>query len=314
MIKRNSRSLGSTKKIQKAARIAAKSGDSHRRKELGFSAILVVVLILGIVMVLISKGLQTPVTPPRTTDHWHSAYGVYDCDRWLDPFTSNYDPDGIHSHRDGVIHIHPWNSSATGGDASLDVFFDSMGVNVTVDEISSEFGVLKAGSDCDGQPTVIRAARFILGDPRTDLQEIFNASDAERAQVLESKYQEFEQYSTDFHQIRILEDLEAFTIARVPLDATIPLPPRTRLFESFNASGGRVLTSSGPITDTIPVIPDDLTPNDGLDVPAEDTEDELPPRDDTSSEEPTDITDLPAPTGTAGFPATEGTADSSADN
>ncbi|MDE0269496.1 MAG: hypothetical protein OXI96_10790 [Acidimicrobiaceae bacterium] len=306
MIKRNSRSLGSSKKIQKAARIAAKSGDSHQRKELGFSAIIVVVVILGIVMVLISKGLQTPVTPPRITDHWHSAYGVYDCDRWLDPFTSDYDPDGIHSHRDGVIHIHPWNSSATGDDASLGVFFESMGVTVTVDEISSEFGVLKAGSDCDGQPTVIRAARFALGDPSTDLQEIINASDdAERAQILESKYQEFEQYSTDFHQIRILEDLEVFTIARVSVDATIPLPPRARLLESFNASGGRVL-SSGPV----PVIPDDLPPNDGSDVSAEDTEDELPPGGDTSSEEPTDITDLPEPTGTAGF----GTADSSADN
>ena len=71
---------------------------------------------------------------PSLRDHWHSAYGVYVCtdDEFLEPFLSENDPDGIHSHQDGLIHIHPFGSSVTGDDAQMDVFLSAM--NVSLDD------------------------------------------------------------------------------------------------------------------------------------------------------------------------------------
>ena len=44
---------------------------------------------------------------PGLTDHWHAAYGIYICGTLEPPFTDDADPNGIHTHGDGVIHIHP---------------------------------------------------------------------------------------------------------------------------------------------------------------------------------------------------------------
>ena len=192
--------------------------------------------------------------PPRTDDHWHAAYALYDCDAFLGPFSSAVDPDGIHSHQDGVVHIHPWNSSATGKDARLEVFFDAMGVRVTDNEISGPgIGVLKAGSDCGGEPTVIRAVRF--GVPNDfDRLAVLNADLDEAANLLEGGYAPMEEFTEDFGKIRLLRDLEAFTIARVPADAVVPVPPTDRIVTAFRSSAGGLL-SQGPSNSAVPAAP-----------------------------------------------------------
>ena len=240
--------LSSSKKIQRAARVASMSRGSKERRELGFPIILAMVLILGTAMVVMSRNSRAPALPPVIGDHWHAAYGVYDCDQFVGFFTSSADPDGIHSHNDGVIHIHPWNSSATGDDARFDVFLEAMGAKVADDEISGPgVGVLKAGNDCGGEPTVIRAARFIptvdIIDPEVPLSEQY---------ILD------EEFSSDFNEIQLKADLEAFTIARVPVDAEIPMPPPDRLLSAFTSSGAGLL-STGPSADVDPseVLPDD---------------------------------------------------------
>ena len=252
----------SSKKIQRAARAAAATRSARERRRLGFPAVVAAVMILGVGMVVMSRNSRPAAEPPRRTDHWHSAYGVYDCDRFLDHFTSSADPDGIHSHQDGVIHIHPWNSSATGQDARLQVFFESMGVKVTEEEISGPgIGVLKAGSDCRGQPTVIRAARFSL-PPDFDGVGLLAASNPEAA--IEEAYEKVDEYTDSFGDIRLLSDLEAFTIARVPVDADIVPPPTIRLLQAFNSSAGGLLSTgpnasaTPPILDTTPLILDTI--------------------------------------------------------
>ena len=232
----------SSKKVQRAARAAAASRGARERRELGFPLALAAVVVLGLSLVFFARSSRAPAEAPRVgSDHWHSAYAVYDCDKFLRPFTSLSDPDGIHSHQDGVIHIHPWNSSASGDDAQLDVFFEAMGVRVTDDEISGPgIGVLEAGSDCNGEPTVIRAARFTTftggeDDPGGD----------EPVTGLADLYVGAEEYADDFDDIRLLGDLEAFTFARVPAGAEIPKPPEDRLQLAIGASGGGRL-STGP--------------------------------------------------------------------
>ncbi len=238
----------SSKKVQRAARAAAAPKGGRERRELGFPMILVAVVVLGVSLVVFARSSRPPPEAPRVgNDHWHSAYAIYDCDRFLPAFTSAADPDGIHSHQDGVIHIHPWNSSASGDDARLDVFFESMGARITDDEISGPgIGVLEAGSDCDGEPTVIRAVRFARIDPNADM-----AGADDPITGLGDVYEVAEEYTDDFTDIRLLGDLEAFTFARVPAGAEVPKPPEVRLQTAFAASGGN-LVSTGPETDLDP--------------------------------------------------------------
>ena len=233
----------SSKKVQRAARAAAASKGARERREIAFPLALAVVVVLGVALVVFARSSRTPAAAPRVgNDHWHSAYAIYDCDRFLPAFTSAADPDGIHSHQDGVVHIHPWNSSAAGDRADLDVFFEAMGARVTDDEISGPgIGVLEAGSDCNGEPTVIRAVRFTRIDPGPDaaastLTEIYEATDT---------------YTDDFGDVRLLGDLEAFTFARVPDGAEIPPPPEDRLQTALGASAGNLI-STGPETETDP--------------------------------------------------------------
>ena len=236
----------SSKKVQRAARAAAAPKGARERRELGFPLILAAVVVLGVALVVFARSSRPPAEAPRVGhDHWHSAYAIYDCDRFLPAFTSAADPDGIHSHQDGVIHIHPWNSSASGDEAQLDVFFESMGARITDDEISGPgIGVLEAGSDCNGEPTVIRAVRFTRIDPETSGAD-------EPATGLADIYEAAEEFTDDFSDIRLLGDLEAFTFARVPVGAEVPPPPEPRLQTAFGASAGNLI-SSGPETDLDP--------------------------------------------------------------
>ena len=244
------------------------SRDLKQRRFLGFPIILLSVVVLGIGMVAASREMRAVIEPPRVGYHWHSAYGVYDCDSWVEPFRSESDPNGIHSHTDGVIHIHPWNNSATGINATLDVFFGSMGVKVTKDEISSsETGVLKAGSDCNGESTEIRVVRFTLADLVLDIGEVYTAfnttsNDQEAENLLISKFEDNEEareeYTDNFHDIRILSHLEAFTIARVPASATVPLPPSDRIMRAFRAGVDGRPTSEVVNTVPPPALPTDV--------------------------------------------------------
>lgn len=237
----------SSKKIQRAARAADASKGARERRVLGFPMALVAVVALGVTLVAFARSSRAPAESPRVgNDHWHSAYAVYDCDRFLPAFTSAADPDGIHSHQDGVIHIHPWNSSAAGDQARFDVFLEAMGARVTDDEISGpEIGVLEAGSDCNGEPTVIRAVRFGRIDPETA------AGADDPVSGLSDVYEAVEEFTDDFGTIRLLADLEAFTFARVPAGAEVPPPPEDRLQTALGASAGNLI-SGGPRTDLDP--------------------------------------------------------------
>ena len=238
----------SSKKVQRAARGAAASKGARERREIVFPLALAAVVILGVALVVFARSSREPVAAPRVgNDHWHSAYAIYDCDRFMPAFTSAADPDGIHSHQDGVVHIHPWNSSAAGDRADLDVFFEAMGARISDDEISGPgIGVLEAGSDCNGEPTVIRAVRFTRIDPDPDAP----GAD-EPISTLSEIYEATDTYSDDFGDVRLLGDLEAFTFARVPAGADVPPPPEDRLQTALGASAGNLI-STGPETDLDP--------------------------------------------------------------
>ena len=91
-------------------------------------------------------------TTGEAGDHWHASLDVNVCGQWLNPapeFETRADSSeirvGIHSHGDGLVHIHPFNSSESGGSATLGRFLDYGGWSASSDSFD-----LWPGSD--GQP------------------------------------------------------------------------------------------------------------------------------------------------------------------
>ncbi|MCY3850988.1 MAG: hypothetical protein OXF75_09340 [Acidimicrobiaceae bacterium] len=231
----------SSKKVQRAARAAASSKGASERRQLGFPLIVVLVVVLGVVLVVVARGSRDPLTSPTTADHWHSAYAIYNCGVQMPHFQGQTDPDGIHSHGDSLIHIHPYNSSATGEDARLGVFLDTMNASIEVDGIftdNGEFAPILAEDGCDGEPAEIKVARWSLG--ASDGPEII------------------EVYEDDFDDIRLLDDGEGFSFALVPVGEDPP-PPDAEVISSLVGVGAEIdWEIPDPAVTTTPApIPDD---------------------------------------------------------
>ncbi len=197
----------SAKKVARAARVGATSGPNERR-QVGFPAVVAIVVVLGLALVAFARATRDAQVEPTLQDHWHNAYGIYDCriGDFLPIFLSEADPDGIHSHQDGVIHIHPFTDSVTGRKAQLHVFLTNMGATLTDDEftLSRSGESLTEGAQCDGQEAILQVVRwddaFVGGEPSEIRTE-------------------------DLDSFRFLANGQAITIALAPPGADIPLPP-----------------------------------------------------------------------------------------
>ena len=221
----------SAKKIARAERAGATSGPSERRA-LGFPSAVALVIILGLFLVIFARATRDAEVTLTLQDHWHAAYGVYDCvsDSFLPVFQSEYDPEGIHSHQDGIIHIHPFTSSVTGKQARLSVFLNAMGAEVTEKAIVLPGDQsLEAGVDCGGEEAVIQVVRWANAFEGGEPEEI---------------------YTEDLGDVRFLADIEAFTIARAPLGFNIPMPDRIETLEGVTGQSRDVITR--PNTSDIP--------------------------------------------------------------
>lgn len=195
-------------------------GLGQQRRIIGFPAVVVLIILIGVAVVAIARTQRDAESRPGLSDHWHSAYTVWDCSDGesgahqpiFEGRRNNqgfpYDPEGIHSHSDGIIHIHPFTANAAGEDAVMAKFFESMFVTMDQNGITAaEFGVISAvDAVCDGQPAVMQIVRWS------------NALTAVAAEPDERIYE-------DFGDVRFKRDGEAFTIALAPRDAVVPLPP-----------------------------------------------------------------------------------------
>lgn len=153
---------------------------------------------------------------PTTDDHWHVAFGVYGCDRYQQDIVSENDPAGIHTHGDGVIHIHPFPSSATGrpeitgNKVVLGVFLDVVGLRVTSTQVAMPKGARwNAGGPC---PTK-------SGSTAPGTVRVYSYRDAADTKPIELK--------GDPAKIR-LRNRQILSIAFVPDGVVPPVPPSVR--------------------------------------------------------------------------------------
>lgn len=141
---------------------------------------------------------------PTLDDHWHAAYSVAVCDTFLEPFSDAVpDTSGIHTHRDGIIHIHPFTRSATGDGATLAAFGETIGATFAESSITLPDGqVLDSSGRCGGQPAKLVVA---TGD----------ADDLDGDPFV---------YTHDFGAVRFDRDRMMISIALIPEGNDPPLP------------------------------------------------------------------------------------------
>lgn len=73
-----------------------------------------------------------------SADHWHTAYGVNVCGNWL-PQIGEFQSD-FHTHGDGIVHAHPRSTSAAGRNATLRLFFERAGLELTATKLEYSDG------------------------------------------------------------------------------------------------------------------------------------------------------------------------------
>jgi len=217
----------SAQKVARAARLGAARGTGDRRN-FGFPVAMALVLVLGIALVAFARSGREATAAPRLGDHWHSAYDIYVCDTYRAKIVDESDPNGIHTHGDGLMHIHPFNSLASGKSATIGEFFSAFGGHIDDVSIRLDTGeVINEGEDCGGKPTVLTVARF-------------DAQDRGRSPEL---------ITEGLAGVRYLKNLEAFTIAFVP-EGTEPPAPRAERFTFLETVDPRALNSGVPEAST----------------------------------------------------------------
>jgi len=203
------------------------------------------VILAGIALVAVANQQQDDADDvadaPELSDDWSIAYGVYDCDSFVDPFEAA---------PEGVAFFDPL-SGTLGG------FMDFVGATLDEDGISGDdIGSIEAGADCDGEPTVMQVALFEPG--ADEPSDVFTDNFAVRAASA---------------------DDQGMVIANVPEGAEIPPPPQSAvdaLDTAVPPSTSTVAPEEPADADDAPADADDApadgdqAPADGDEAPADD--------------------------------------------
>ncbi len=218
-----------TSSTKKAAKLTQRSKGKKVRFQGGtvFPFAVALVLVLGLATIVYARQSvpAADASPPTIEDHWHAAYGFFLCGEWYQLegnqeevnsqgqlVNTEYLRTGIHSHDDGVIHWHPFTAAAVGTRAKLGVFLDVYDVELTDDTLRLP----------ESQPAPAQGREFVEGETQCD------GEDGELSVVVWENFTDTDDgttYISNFDQIRVTNDGMVFSIAFVPRDTTVPMPP-----------------------------------------------------------------------------------------
>jgi hypothetical protein len=197
---------------------------------MGWYAAIALVVILGVSGIVFSRAERRTelaagdTSPPvANVDHWHAAYGVYLCDSFAPNLTDERDPKGIHSHGDGIIHIHPFVRSAAGRNATLGVFADATGLDLSDDELKVPGGKSYKSGDtkCGDKAGVVQ----VKVNDKVITEEVANIK---------------------------LTDQALITIAFAPKGAELPTPPTADDLSRLNPETEQVEPATETTASTVP--------------------------------------------------------------
>jgi hypothetical protein len=193
----------SSKKVARAARASGRAGTGRNWL---WPAAVVVLLAVGVSLVWVSRPEGASAQSPTFGDHWHAAYGIFACDDFVPPLTDrNGDANGIHTHEDGLIHIHPTSNTATGDKATLDVFAEEIGLTLEDGKLGIPDGKTyeEGKSECGRKPGLVQLA--VWDDPSDETPTIV---------------------TEDVAGLKLGQN-QLITIAFAPEGADLPKPPST---------------------------------------------------------------------------------------
>lgn len=198
----------SSKKIRRVQQAGVSRAPGQRRN-LAYPALIVAIVVVGTVLVVLARDSRqaTASEAPTTRDHWHQAFGINICGEYQDPPADDgADRLGIHTHQDGLIHVHPFGAGASGDNATMQAFFDQIGAEVTDDSFTLLGGESKKnGEECDGKKAEV--ALFVWPPQANDQTEPEKLTGSEITEA------------------RFTEDGGAYVLSFNPKGFTPPLPP-----------------------------------------------------------------------------------------
>ena len=144
-------------------------------------AVILVATVLG------TGGAGEPTGPGRGAPrigrhHWHATYQVFICGERQPNFPTW--ESGVHTHGDGVIHIHPFVPAEEGKGARLVKFFEYGGGKLTQSEMRmpGDRQTFRNGDKCpDGSEAVLQV--IVNGEPLDDLNR-YVPQDGDRIRIV----------------------------------------------------------------------------------------------------------------------------------
>ncbi len=121
--------------------------------------------------------------PRQGVDHWHAPYTFYICGE-KQPNAPTWTGSGVHTHADGIIHIHPFTPAEEGAGARLSKWFDYGGGKLDGDEIRmpGSATTYKNGDECpDGTTGEVQI--FVNGVKLPDYKR-FTPQDGDRIRMV----------------------------------------------------------------------------------------------------------------------------------
>jgi hypothetical protein len=231
--------MGKASSAKKVARAARSGGSSRKnRPKLAFPLGIFAVVLVGALLVVYARVDHTNTASADTkpsyaaSDHWHAAYGFYDCDHYLGALTDALPTDelGIHTHGDGLIHIHPFKASSSGENARMNLWAKQVGMTFYDDGWKMPDGTeFRNGSaKCGDQPAKTAVYKWNHNDP------------SQPTTVFEK----------DYGNINYTEDGDVFIFAVLPQDwpaNKVPPAPESvsALANPLAAEGGGSASGAG---------------------------------------------------------------------
>lgn len=134
----------SSKKVARAARAAGRPGTG---RNLAWPALITAVVVVGVTLIVVSRGNREASAGPIIGDHWHVPYAFYNCGTLLPP-APEADGKGMNTHGDGIIHVEPSSTAVTGAGANLGAFATGNGFELTDSSISGPGIDVSNGDEC----------------------------------------------------------------------------------------------------------------------------------------------------------------------
>lgn len=218
----------SSKKVARAARAGGKTTKGPKR-QLGYPIGIALIVVVGVLAVMFARSgnQEAAAVSPTVGEHWHAAYGTYVCDAFLPNLTDvQADTTGLHTHGDGVAHVHPFNGAAAGNNATLAKWGEATGLSFSSTGFTLNGTTYDDGFDCNGQPATVSLYVW-PADDTTAQPEIVSAS--------------------EIGKFRFSEDRLAITLAVVPDGTEVPRPPSVpELDQLTDVAGATSTTTAAP--------------------------------------------------------------------